>query len=45
MKKNSNCDVLNGIIYSDDGKIVRKNNIFKCYSMEPGVFIKLKGEL
>lgn len=39
------CDFMNGIIYSDDGKIVRKNNIFKCYSMKPGVFIKIKGEL
>ena len=38
-------DCLNKIFIEHDGKIVRGNNIFKCYSMKPGVFIKLKGEL
>lgn len=38
-------DCFNKIIFEHDGKIVRGNNIIKCYSLTPGVFIKLKGEL
>lgn len=38
-------DCLNKIIIVDDSKIVRGNNIMKIYSNNPGVFIKLKGEL
>jgi Holliday junction resolvase RusA-like endonuclease len=38
-------DAMDGLIYENDSRICKENNIYKVYGNTPGVFIKIKAKI
>lgn len=40
-----NFNAMDGLIYDNDSRICKENNIYKVYGNTPGVFIKIKAKI